>query len=196
MIFNKLGIDTNKVLNAASTKWNFLNFKPGLVGGHCIGVDPYYLAQKAQEVGYNPEIILAGRRLNDGMGKHVATETIRLMIQKDISIKSSKILILGFTFKEDCPDVRNTKVIDIISEFKSYGITTIISDPWASPTEVKHEYNVDTYEEIPNEKFDAIVLAVGHAEFKEIDIKNYLKQKSVLFDVKSLLHKSIVDGRL
>jgi UDP-N-acetyl-D-galactosamine dehydrogenase len=195
-IFNLLKIDTNEVLEAASTKWNFLNFKPGLVGGHCIGVDPYYLAQKAQEVGYNPEIILAGRRLNDGMGKHVATETIRLMIQKDISIKSSKILILGFTFKEDCPDVRNTKVIDIISEFKSYGVTTVISDPWASPTEVKHEYNVDTYEEIPNEKFDAIVLAVGHAEFKEIDIKNYLKQKSVLFDVKSLLHKSIVDGRL
>lgn len=168
-IFNLLKIDTNEVLEAAATKWNFLKFKPGLVGGHCIGVDPYYLAQKAQEVGYNPEIILAGRRLNDGMGKYVANETIKLMIRKGLSIKNSKILILGFTFKEDCPDVRNTKVIDIILELETYGVTTIISDPWADPIEVKHEYNVDTFQNIPEEKYDAVVLAVGHSKFKEID---------------------------
>jgi len=195
-IFNLLGIDTNDVLDAASTKWNFLKFKPGLVGGHCIGVDPYYLAQKAQEVGYHPEIILAGRRLNDGMGKHVATETIKIMIRKGVSVKKSRILILGFTFKEDCPDVRNTKVIDIISELETYGVTIIVSDPWADPTEVKHEYNIDTFKKIPDEKFDAIVLAVGHTNFKEIDIQSYLKQPSVLFDVKSILNKSETDGRL
>ena len=195
-IFNLLKIDTNEVLEAAATKWNFLKFKPGLVGGHCIGVDPYYLAQKAQEVGYNPEIILAGRRLNDGMGKHVATETIKIMIRKGLSIKKSKILILGFTFKEDCPDVRNTKVIDIISELETYGVTTIVSDPWADPAEVRHEYNVDTFKKIPNEKYDAIVLAVGHTKFKEIDIQSYLKHTSVLFDVKSILNKSETDGRL
>jgi len=194
--FNLLGIDTNDVLDAASTKWNFLKFKPGLVGGHCIGVDPYYLAQKAQEVGYHPEIILAGRRLNDGMGKHVATETIKIMIRKGVSVKKSRILILGFTFKEDCPDVRNTKVIDIISELETYGVTIIVSDPWADPTEVKHEYNIDTFKKIPDEKFDAIVLAVGHTNFKEIDIQSYLKQPSVLFDVKSILNKSETDGRL
>ena len=195
-IFNLLGIDTNDVLDAASTKWNFLKFKPGLVGGHCIGVDPYYLAQKAQEVGYHPEIILAGRRLNDGMGKHVATETIKIMIRKGLSVKKSRILILGFTFKEDCPDVRNTKVIDIISELETYGVTIIVSDPWADPTEVKHEYNIDTFKKIPDEKFDAIVLAVGHTNFKKIDIQSYLKQPSVLFDVKSILNKSETDGRL
>ena len=195
-IFNLLKIDTNEVLEAAATKWNFLKFKPGLVGGHCIGVDPYYLAQKAQEVGYNPEIILAGRRLNDGMGKHVANETIKLMIRKGLSIKNSKILILGFTFKEDCPDVRNTKVIDIILELETYGVTTIISDPWADPIEVKHEYNVETFQNIPEEKYDAVVLAVGHSKFKEIDLKKYLKQSSVLFDVKSILNKIEVDGRL
>ena len=195
-IFNLLKIDTNEVLEAAATKWNFLKFKPGLVGGHCIGVDPYYLAQKAQEVGYNPEIILAGRRLNDGMGKHVATETIKIMIRKGLCINKSKILILGFTFKEDCPDVRNTKVIDIISELETYGVTTIVSDPWADPEEVRHEYNVDTFKKIPDEKYDAIVLAVGHAKFKEIDIQYYLKQPSVLFDVKSFFNKSETDGRL
>ena len=195
-IFNLLKIDTNEVLEAASTKWNFLSFKPGLVGGHCIGVDPYYLAQKAQEVGYNPEIILAGRRLNDGMGKHVATETIKLMIGKGINIKNSKILILGFTFKEDCPDVRNTKVIDIIAELKTYGVSINISDPWASPEEVLHEYSVKTFKEIPDEEFDAVILAVAHQKFKEISIKKHLKQSSVVFDVKSVLNKSLVDGRL
>jgi UDP-N-acetyl-D-galactosamine dehydrogenase len=195
-IFNLLKIDTNEVLEAAATKWNFLKFKPGLVGGHCIGVDPYYLAQKAQEVGYNPEIILAGRRLNDGMGKHVATETIKLMIGKGINIKNSKILILGFTFKEDCPDVRNTKVIDIIQELKTYGVSVIVTDPWASPDDVKHEFGVDTFTEIPEEKYDSVILAVSHAKFQELDINKYLKYPSVVFDVKSVLNKSIVDGRL
>jgi UDP-N-acetyl-D-galactosamine dehydrogenase len=195
-IFNLLQIDTNEVLEAAATKWNFLPFKPGLVGGHCIGVDPYYLAQKAQEVGYNPEIILAGRRLNDGMGKYVANETIKLMIRKGLSIKNSKILILGFTFKEDCPDVRNTKVIDIIVELETYGVNITISDPWASPNEVKHEYNVETFKKIPEEKYDAVILAVGHSEFKKIEVNDYLKKNSVLFDVKSVLNKSITDGRL
>ena len=195
-IFNLLKIDTNEVLEAAATKWNFLKFKPGLVGGHCIGVDPYYLAQKAQEVGYNPEIILAGRRLNDGMGKHVATETIKLMIGKGINIKNSKILILGFTFKEDCPDVRNTKVIDIVDELKSYGVSVSISDPWANPVEVNHEYGVETFTEIPNQKYDSIILAVSHAKFLELDINKYLKQVSVVFDVKSVLNKKNVDGRL
>ncbi len=195
-IFNLLKIDTNEVIEAAATKWNFLKFKPGLVGGHCIGVDPYYLAQKAQEVGYNPEIILAGRRLNDGMGKHVASETIKLMIQKGISIKDSQILILGFTFKEDCPDVRNTKVIDIISELETYGVKTIVSDPWANPEDVSHEYKIVTHKNIPNEKFDAIILAVGHSEFKNIDITSYKKERSVLYDVKGIIDKSKVDGRL
>jgi UDP-N-acetyl-D-galactosamine dehydrogenase len=195
-IFNLLKIDTNEVLDAASTKWNFLRFKPGLVGGHCIGVDPYYLAQKAQEVGYNPEIILAGRRLNDGMGKHVATETIKLMIGKGINIKNSKILILGITFKEDCPDVRNTKVIDIITELKTYGVSINISDPWANPEEVVQEYNVKTFKEIPDEEFDAVILAVAHQKFKEISIKKHLKQSSVVYDVKGVLNKYLVDGRL
>jgi UDP-N-acetyl-D-galactosamine dehydrogenase len=184
------------VLEAASTKWNFLKFTPGLVGGHCIGVDPYYLAQKAQEVGYNPEIILAGRRLNDGMGKHVVTETVKLMIKKGINIKKSRILILGFTFKENCPDVRNTKVIDIVKELETFDVSISVSDPWANPEEVKNEYNVIISNEIPDEQFDAIILAVGHAHFNEINIKNYLKQTSVLFDVKGLLNKAIIDGRL
>jgi UDP-N-acetyl-D-galactosamine dehydrogenase len=195
-IFSLLKIDTNEVLEAASTKWNFIKFKPGLVGGHCIGVDPYYLAQKAQEVGYNPEIILAGRRLNDGMGKHVAIETIKLMIRKGINVKDSKILILGITFKEDCPDFRNTKVIDIISELETYGVNVIVADPWANPIEVKSELNINTYNNIPDDIFDAAILAVGHKIFQEIDIKKFLKKTSVLFDVKSVLKKSLVDGRL
>jgi UDP-N-acetyl-D-galactosamine dehydrogenase len=195
-IFSLLKIDTNEVLEAASTKWNFIKFKPGLVGGHCIGVDPYYLAQKAQEVGYNPEIILAGRRLNDGMGKHVAIETIKLMIRKGINVKGSKILILGITFKEDCPDFRNTKVIDIISELETYGVNVIVADPWANPIEVKSELNINTYNNIPDDIFDAAILAVGHKIFQEIDIKKFLKKTSVLFDVKSVLKKSLVDGRL
>jgi UDP-N-acetyl-D-galactosamine dehydrogenase len=196
-IFNLLGIDTNEVLEAAATKWNFLKFKPGLVGGHCIGVDPYYLAQKAQEVGYHPEIILAGRRLNDGMGKYIATETIKLMIQKDIKIVGSKILILGFTFKENCPDVRNTGVINIINELKTYNVNLTIIDPWANPDEVEKEYKIQTHQElIGNFFYDAIILAVGHKVFLKIDLSKYLKKESVVFDVKGILAKSKTDGRL
>jgi len=195
-IFNLLNIDTNEVLEAAATKWNFLKFKPGLVGGHCIGVDPYYLAQKAQEVGYHPEIILAGRRLNDGMGKHIATETIKLMIKKSIKIIDSKILILGFTFKENCPDVRNTRVIDIVNELKTYNAKITIVDPWANPDEVKMEYNLSTLLNIPNDKYDAIILAVGHLSFLKINLCDYQNSNSVIFDVKGILNKQQADGRL
>jgi UDP-N-acetyl-D-galactosamine dehydrogenase len=195
-IFNLLKIDTNEVLEAAATKWNFLKFKPGLVGGHCIGVDPYYLSQKAQEVGYNPEIILAGRRLNDGMGKYVAAETIKLMIKKRLAIFGSKILILGFTFKEDCPDVRNTKVVDIVKELESYGATIVVTDPWANTFETIREYDIKIFPKIPEVKFDAVILAVGHSVFKNIEIRRYLKQKSILYDVKGFFNKSIVDGGL
>jgi UDP-N-acetyl-D-glucosamine/UDP-N-acetyl-D-galactosamine dehydrogenase len=163
-IFNLLGIDTNAVLEAAGTKWNFLKFKPGLVGGHCIGVDPYYLAQKAQEAGYHPEIILAGRRLNDGMGAYVASETIKLMVKKEIPIKNANVLILGFTFKENCPDVRNTRVIDIVDELKSYQARVSICDPWAEPVNVKREYGIETFKEFSGqEKYDAVILAVAHS---------------------------------
>ena len=195
-IFNLLNIDTNEVLEAAATKWNFLKFKPGLVGGHCIGVDPYYLAQKAQEVGYHPEIILAGRRLNDGMGKHIAAETIKLMIKKSIKIIDSKILVLGFTFKENCPDVRNTRVIDIVNELKTYNTKLTVVDPWANPNDVKKEYNIATLTEIPNHKYDAIVLAVGHFKFLQINLLEYLNTNSVIFDVKGILDKQLTDGRL
>lgn len=198
-IFNKLGIDTNDVLDAAGTKWNFLKFKPGLVGGHCIGVDPYYLAQKAQEVGYHPEIILAGRRVNDGMGAYIAHEVVKLMVKKKISVSNSKVLVLGFTFKENCPDVRNTKVIDIIKEFFDYNIDVTVLDPWASVEEVKHEYNTNinsNIEDIANEKYDAVVLAVSHNQFKEVNIKNYLKPNSVVYDIKSFLNQELVDARL
>lgn len=196
IIFNLIGINTNEVLEAAATKWNFLNFKPGLVGGHCIGVDPYYLAQKSQEFGYNPEIILAGRRLNDQMGKYVATETIKLMIRKDIQVKSSSILVLGFTFKENCPDVRNTKVIDIIRELESYHVNFVVVDPWAKPSDVRKEYHIEISQSIPEQKFDAIILAVGHNEFSDIDIRDMLKDNSVLYDVKGLLPKDLIDGGL
>jgi UDP-N-acetyl-D-galactosamine dehydrogenase len=196
-IFNLMGINTNDVLEAASTKWNFLKFKPGLVGGHCIGVDPYYLAQKAQEVGYHPEIILAGRRLNDSMGAYVANETIKQMIKKDIKIKGSNILMLGFTFKENCPDVRNTKVIDIINELNTFHVNLTVVDPWAEPTEVMHEYHLKTQKELPIDlKFDSVVFAVGHNEFKSIDILNYLNPNYVIFDVKGLLDRNLVDASL
>jgi UDP-N-acetyl-D-galactosamine dehydrogenase len=195
-IFNLLNIDTNEVLEAAATKWNFLKFKPGLVGGHCIGVDPYYLAQKAQEVGYHPEIILAGRRLNDGMGKHIATETIKLMIKKSIKIIDSKILILGFTFKENCPDVRNTRVIDIVNELKTYNTNLTVVDPWANPDDVIKEYDIATLIAIPNDKFDAIILAVGHLDFLKINLYDYQNSNSVVFDVKGILQKHLTDGRL
>lgn len=169
-IFDRMNIDTNAVLQAAGTKWNFLPFKPGLVGGHCIGVDPYYLAQKAQEYGYHPEIILAGRRLNDSMGEYVASEVIKKMIKQGIQIKGSNILVLGITFKENCPDVRNTKVVDVIRELKEYGTNITIYDPWANPEEVEHEYGLSIEKEYPKRKFDAIVKAVTHREFKDMEL--------------------------
>ena len=194
-IFNLIGIDTNEVLEAASTKWNFLKFKPGLVGGHCIGVDPYYLAQKAQELGYHPEIILAGRRLNDSMGKYVATEVVKLLMRKDLKVIDSKVLLLGFTFKEDCPDVRNTRVIDIYNELKNFDINIEVCDPWASPSEVKKEYGIVISNEIPSGQFHAVILAVAHKEFLKIDIKSLVKN-GVVYDVKGVLPKEIVDLRL
>lgn len=196
-IFNLLGVDTTEVLEAASTKWNFLPFKPGLVGGHCIGVDPYYLAQKAMEIGYHSEIILAGRRLNDSMPAYIASEVIKLMIKKDIIINHSSILILGITFKENCPDVRNTKVVNIVKCLKEYDLNISICDPLASPKEVKHEYGLDIFNELPSsEKFDTIILAVPHQEFKNLDIKKYCKENSVIYDCKSYLDRNLVDSRL
>lgn len=195
-IFTKMGIDTNDVLEAASTKWNFLPFKPGLVGGHCIGVDPYYLAQCAMTYGYNPEIILAGRRMNDSMGAYVADQTIKHMLKKGIQVLGSNILILGFTFKENCPDCRNTKVADIVKALNEYNLNIDIYDPWASPAIAKHEYNIDITNEIPTDKYDAIILAVSHKEFAELNVKNFGKEKHVIFDVKGFLNKEIVDGRL
>jgi len=195
-IFNLMGIDTHDVLEAAGTKWNFLKFKPGLVGGHCIGVDPYYLAQKAEELGYHPEIILAGRRLNDGMGKYVAGEVVKLMVKKDIKVKGSKALILGFTFKEDCPDVRNTKVIDIVRELETYGIEVTIHDPWADELEVQHEYGVVSKKVIPAGNYQAAILAVAHKEFKSLSIKNLVESGGVIYDVKGLLEENLIDGKL
>lgn len=196
-IFNLLGIDTHEVLEAAGTKWNFLKFKPGLVGGHCIGVDPFYLAQKAQEVGYHPEIILAGRRLNDSMGKYVATEVIKLMMRKDLKVIDSKVLILGFTFKEDCPDVRNTRVIDIYNELKSFDMDVDVYDPWANPEEVQKEYGIfiTSADQVPKlSDYSAIVLAVSHNQFRTLPLRKNRNQ--VIFDVKGFLPKSEVDARL
>jgi UDP-N-acetyl-D-galactosamine dehydrogenase len=196
-IFNRMGIDTHDVLEAAGTKWNFLKFKPGLVGGHCIGVDPYYLAQKAQEVGYNPEIILAGRRMNDGMGGYVANEVVKLMIKKNIPVKNSNVLMLGITFKENCPDVRNTKVVDIHAELKTYDINVTTYDPWASAAEVQHEYGIDTISKLPDaNKYDAIILAVSHNEFMNTDWQKYLKPDGIIYDVKGCLDIAIIDQRL
>ncbi len=197
-IFNLLGIDTTAVLEAAGTKWNFLKFKPGLVGGHCIGVDPYYLAQKAKEVGYHPEIILAGRRLNDSMGAYVASETIKLMIKRDIPVKSSSILILGFTFKENCTDVRNTRVIDIVRELESYKANVTICDPWAEPALVKHEYGIITTNILSDGsvKYDAVILAVAHDEFNKLKIRDLVNKNSVIYDVKSVLTEENFDARL
>jgi UDP-N-acetyl-D-galactosamine dehydrogenase len=186
-IFNLLNIDTQAVLQAAATKWNFLPFKPGLVGGHCIGVDPYYLAQKAQEAGYHPEIILAGRRLNDSMGEYVASQVVKLMIRKGVIVNSARLLMLGITFKENCTDVRNTKIVDVISALKDYGISVTVYDPWASPAEVKHEYGLDTCNTLPDEVFDAIVLGVAHATFLDMDISLLRKEASVVYDVKGVL---------
>ncbi|MDN3667160.1 nucleotide sugar dehydrogenase [Algibacter miyuki] len=189
-IFNLMDIDTHAVLEAAGTKWNFLPFKPGLVGGHCIGVDPYYLAQKAQEVGYHPEIILAGRRVNDSMGQYVASEIIKLMVRNDIKIKHAKVLNLGITFKENCPDVRNTKAVDVINQLKSFGTEVTIYDPWANPEEVRHEYGLDTQKDLPTEKYDAIILTVAHNEFLKEDLKSLLKPGGILYDVKGVIKDS------
>ena len=194
-IFNLIGIDTNDVLEAAGTKWNFLKFKPGLVGGHCIGVDPYYLAQKAQEVGYHPEIILAGRRLNDSMGQYVATEVVKLMMRKDIKVFNSKVLLLGFTFKEDCPDVRNTRVIDIYNELRNFDINVEVYDPWVNPNEVKLEYNIEISNLFPKGNYAAVILAVAHKEFLDIDVRS-LAPSGVVFDVKGILSRNIIDSRL
>lgn len=195
-IFTRMGIDTQDVLNAAGTKWNFLPFKPGLVGGHCIGVDPYYLAQCAQHNGYNPEIILAGRRMNDGMGEYVANRVLKLMLKKGIQVLGSNVLILGFTFKENCPDIRNTKVIDIVRSLKEYDINITIYEPWANPQEVMREYGVNVTNVLPQDKFDSVVLAVAHNKFADLHISSLLKKDSVVFDVKGFLSKDIIDGRL
>ena len=196
-IFNKLGIDTHDVLDAAATKWNFLPFKPGLVGGHCIGVDPYYLAQKAQEVGYHPEIILAGRRLNDEMGSYIVGEFVKLMINCDMPVKGANVLIMGITFKENCPDVRNTKVIDIIKELWTYGVCTTVYDMWADPAEVEHEYGLKTLKELPEDsRFDGAILAVAHSSFAELNWRKHIKEVGVVYDVKGFLPKNIAQKRL
>lgn len=194
-IFNLMNIDTQSVLEAAGTKWNFLPFKPGLVGGHCIGVDPYYLAQKAQELGYHPEIILAGRRLNDSMGEYVATQVVKLMIKKVIAISGANLLMLGITFKENCPDVRNTKIVDVVNVLSDYGIVVDIYDPWANAKEVKNEYGLEILPKIPEKKFDAIVLGVAHGEFRDLNFKSIQKENCVLYDVKGILI-NVVDGKL
>ena len=199
LIFEKLDIDTEEVLIAAGTKWNFLPFRPGLVGGHCIGVDPYYLTHKAQEIGYLPEMILAGRRLNDGMGAHVSNKVIKMMLQSKIQVVESKILILGFTFKENCPDVRNTRIIDIVEELSVYNANVDIYDPWASNDEVEHEYGVSLVPELKNNHYDAVILAVSHSQFKEMGVEKIRqlgKENSILFDVKYLFDRNDVDGRL
>src|SRR5690554_1407723 len=193
-IFNLLGINTHDVLAAAGTKWNFLPFKPGLVGGHCIGVDPYYLAQKAQEVGYHPEIILAGRRLNDSMGEYVASQVVKLMLAKDVKVKGAKVLMFGVTFKENCPDVRNTKVVDVVHELEAYGMQVTIYDPLASPEQVAHEYQLKTVQTQPEDKFEAVVLAVAHKEFLCADFNSLKAENAVVYDVKGVLAES--EGRL
>jgi UDP-N-acetyl-D-galactosamine dehydrogenase len=194
-IFNLLEIDTHDVLKAAGTKWNFLPFKPGLVGGHCIGVDPYYLAQKAQEKGYHPEIILAGRRLNDSMGEYVASQVVKLMIKKGIAIHGANLLMLGITFKENCPDVRNTKIVDVVTALQEYGIQVSIYDPWAKTDEVWHEYQLKTMNTVPENTFDAVVLGVAHQEFFDLDFSKLRNENSIIYDVKGVLTIQ-VDGKL
>lgn len=199
LIFEKLGIDTNDVLEAASTKWNFLKYKPGLVGGHCIGVDPYYLAYKAEQAGYIPNVILSGRRVNDNMGSFIANKVVKLMISKGIQIKNSKTLILGITFKENCPDIRNTKVIDIYHEMEDFGCEVTVYDPWANPEEVHEEYgiNISTKaEDIENNKYDAIILAVSHQEFLDFDLDQLKNNTVVIYDCKGILNRDLIDARL
>lgn len=198
-IFHLIGIDTNDVLTAAGTKWNFLKFKPGLVGGHCIGVDPYYLTHKAQALGYLPEVILAGRRINDGMGKYVATEVVKLMIKKEQKVANAKVLMLGITFKENCPDIRNSHAVDVVRGLKEFGCQVDIFDPWAEPAEIKHEYELSSVRELASLNkgdYDAIVLAVAHREFATLDFQLYKKPHAVVFDIKGILPREAVDGRL
>lgn len=194
-IFNLMDIDTQEVLEAAGTKWNFLPFKPGLVGGHCIGVDPYYLAQKAQEVGYHPEIILAGRRLNDSMGEYVASQIVKLMVRNEHKVLGANVLMLGITFKEDCPDIRNTRAIDIYHELKTYEINVDVYDPWADSDEVKHEYDLELIAK-PGKQYDVIVLSVAHKEFLSLNLRDFAKEGGLIYDVKSVLDKTLVDARL
>lgn len=195
-IFNLMGLDTTEVLRAAGTKWNFLKFTPGLVGGHCIGVDPYYLAQKAQELGYHPEIILAGRRLNDSMGEYVADEVIKLMVRKGFNVFSSKVLVLGFTFKENCPDIRNTKVIDIVRRLEEYKVNVSVHDPWANPQEIEHEYGISCCTEIEGTDFDAVIAAVAHKQFIGLDISKICKNDAVVYDIKSIFEPGVANARL
>ena len=199
LIFNRMGIDTLDVLEAAGTKWNFLPFRPGLVGGHCIGVDPYYLTHKAQEVGYSPEVILAGRRINDGMGEYVVSQVVKKMLKKRIHIEDANVLILGLTFKENCPDIRNTRVVDLVREFTEYGANVDVFDPWVNPAEAQHEYDITPISEPPQGKYDAILLAVAHNQFREMGVEKIRKlgrRDCVLYDIKSILPKDQVDGRL
>lgn len=196
VIFGKMGIDTLDVLEAAGTKWNFLPFRPGLVGGHCIGIDPYYLTHKAQEIGYNPEIILAGRRLNDSMGYRVAGDVVKLMIKKGHRIEGSNVLIMGITFKENCPDIRNSRVIDVIKELQSFGCNVEVFDPWADKKEVLEEYGIDLKTKLDRKDYDSVVVAVAHDEFKEIDISSLRNGTGILYDIKAIIDKNVVDGRL
>jgi UDP-N-acetyl-D-galactosamine dehydrogenase len=199
LIFNRMGIDTLDVLEAAGTKWNFLPFRPGLVGGHCIGVDPYYLTHKAQEIGYSPEVILAGRRINDSMGQYVVSQVVKKMLKKRIHIEDANVLILGLTFKENCPDIRNTRVVDLVREFKDYGANVDVYDPWVNAAEAMHEYNISPIAEPPQGKYDAILLAVAHRQFKELGvekIRQFGRRDCVLYDIKSILPKDRIDGRL
>lgn len=195
-IFNRLGIDTQSVLEAAGTKWNFLPFKPGLVGGHCIGVDPYYLAQKAQEAGYHPEIILSGRRLNDDMGQYVAGEVVKLMMKRSLPVLGSDVLILGITFKENCPDIRNTRAIDVYEELKSYNVNVDVYDPWANSREVNDEFGFDTISELHGKKYHAVILTVAHSEYLDMNLRENLIQEGVLYDVKGVLPVETIDARL
>jgi len=198
-IFHLIGIDTNDVLEAAGTKWNFLKFKPGLVGGHCIGVDPYYLTHKAQALGYLPEVILAGRRINDGMGKYIAAEVVKLMIKKGIRVLNAKVLQLGITFKENCPDIRNSHAVDVVRGMEEFGCKVDIFDPWAVPSEVKQFYDLNSVNQIDKIKageYDAVILAVAHREFKDLDVSKYEKSDAIVFDIKGILPRELVDGRL
>ncbi len=196
LIFDRIGIDTNEVIDAAGSKWNFLKFRPGLVGGHCIGVDPYYMVHKAEQLGYYPEVILSGRRVNENIGSFVANKVVKLMINKNIGIRNAKVLVMGITFKENCPDIRNSRVIDIVEEMKGFGCEVDVHDPWAEYDEVKEEYGIEIESKVPAKKYDALILAVAHKQFMEYDLNSMTKDAHVIYDVKSVLDKTGVDGRL